>query len=626
MLKWNLLLAVIMSGSGVSAQSLVLDCDRADVLCTDEFLSTVNQATSLEGAVERLPLHVKRNLTFKRGNNIEKSENSLGVLGPHGHKVPEASESATPAQPRLFVWDETSGFTASWNSGNPEHRAFDRIDLYDFDFATNTHRLMPWHPSGLDKIDERGMNCVQCHGEVQRPIFPMYPDWPQFYGEFNDEMAGYPEGSLALRTDLRAMANEFQPIERAFYLDFLKREGAQNPRYSDVLEARATDSRRNPYYPYRPRNTTSPFSDTSRAFFHRPNLRLGVMYNRLTALQTFEKVKKSPLFQKYPDALFYALLDCNWDFVPGQGEAERTVILNQVLASARELNGLSDINLRGARFNASDIREGERNRYFSAVEKGETVYYRHRSYTEKGYQQIPYEDLLRLLGLKIQDLDIRFRHDSNLKVTRGYNVYDPRAYYFTDSAMDIGYIEPRYALNPVCDNNNKPCRFTYGGTYMDGMRYFNSYFDGSATLNELLAAQILLYLTDVNSDFSTKPELNQVRRGLRARIRDPHVYFETLQKKYANFTARLELDKPFFDKMDKIGPWIQLPFQPDLLNIHNREAFWGSSAKTSAIRLRHAQWANAQDKARNRQNRNGGANICWNVYDVMHERLSGRTR
>ncbi|MCC6138226.1 MAG: hypothetical protein IT287_06315 [Bdellovibrionaceae bacterium] len=92
-------------------------------------------------------------------------------------------------------------------------------------------------------------------------------------------------------------------------------------------------------------------------------------------------------------------------------------------------------------------------------------------------------------------------------------------------------------------------------------------------------------------------------------------------KKYMNFEERLKLDKTFFTRMDIISPWLQLPYPPALLNVHNRESFWGTSAKTTSIRLRHAQWANATDRKNNKKNLNNGQNVCWNVYDSMKARF-----
>lgn len=616
---------IFSTSINASAQSQNdVKCGQQDVFCMDELVHIADSSKSLEEVVENLPTHVKQNLTFKRGNNITKTINKMTglIVGPHGHLAPNSdSQSASPTQPRAFVWDEKSGFTASWNSGNKAHKAHDRLDLYDFDFDTNEHRLLSWTAKDgfadhnfVDPTDTQKRSCVTCHGETQRPIFPMYPDWPQFYGEFNDEMAGYSSGQNALRTDLRALGNEFQPKERALYLDFISKEGQTNPRFSTLFDVQPSTglNANNALYPFRPRNTTSPSTDVSRAFHHRPNLRLGVMYNRFAALRTFEDIKKSKVFQKFPDVIFFSLLDCDW----AVDQSERTQILQTFLEGSKALDAqFSTIHLRGAKYTPAELTNTAG--FTMATEGGQTVYYKSRHFSESGYRQIPYEDLLALLELNIADIDIRFRHDAKkISSANKFDVYDSKAFHFTNSAMDIGYVEEKYDLNPICDNSNTPCNFSYSGQYTQSKRYFNSYFDGSATTNELLAGQMLAYL--INTNFSSsQPELRAVRAELRKKITNPNIYFETLMKKYSNFKDRLEYDAPFFNKMDAIGPWIQLPYPPHLLNVHNRESFWGSSAKTTAIRNRHAQWstlANRQSDIRN------ASSICWPVYDSMKAR------
>lgn len=604
------ILALLASSTAFSqfskALEVPIDCASPKQYCRDEFVQMSQSKTSIEDTIKEIPMHVQQNLTLKRGNNIPKR--LVGPLGPHGHRVGGESGSATPQQPRVFVWDEKTGFTASWNSGNPKHTAHDRIDLYDFDFKTKTHRLEAWFP-GKGMVDARFKDasnsaCVDCHGASQRPIFPMYPDWPQFYGEFNDEMSSYDEKAKALRSDLKQMANEFQPIEEEKYFKFINEEAIANARYSLLYAVKPRPipgERPNPYYPFRPRTTTSPFSDVSRAFYYRPNLRLGVMYNRLTALQIFEKIKKSPIYEKYPDVIFYSLMDCNWDAegTSKAGQELRKHILGKLLAEAQSQPKLKSINLRGAQFP-----DGK---------------YLNKDFSEAGYSQIPYEDLLALLDLKIEDVDIRFQTNATFKVQSGYGVFDPKAFYHTDNAMDIGYIKDKYQMNPICDDKGKPCNFSYKGTYMEGLKYFNSYFDGSATTNELLAAQMLLHLTTDADKDSESASIKAVRSSLKTKIKNPTSYFETLQKKYSRFAKRLSLDREFFKKMDLIGPWIQLPFSPDMLNVQNREPFWSKNA--TPVRLRHAQWASLKDRQARKRNSNGGQNLCWNIYDSMKARL-----
>ena len=693
--KFLLIIQVLSSTLITNTFANQIDCSKDDVYCTSEFKSTVGGNDTIASAIAKLPSHVKRNLTFKRGNNLlfhikfyrddnasefarnlplhiaEKvrfeivNENTIwvvfldesikddfiaalpdktsrrlrarlgrgmGYVGPHGHKVSQRkSGSSSPTHPRAFVWDETTGFSATWNSGEvPEHRASSRIDLYDFDFENKKHRLFAWFPKGhpnsgyvgADFLDRSGNTCMTCHGEAQRPIFPMYPDWPQFYGAFNDELSGYPAGKRALRFDLKRLGNLVQPIEYANYFShFLIDQAKTNPRYSTLFDAQLNDFDlaypNNVFYPYRPATITSPFKDTSRAFAHRPNLRLGVLYNRLVALQAFEKIKASPIFQKFPETIFYSLLDCSFDFEFAKSQDVRPLIFDPLMDELKNHDHLKSLELKGPMFEAKELSSYEKRKFFEENYNGVLKYYGHHNYWEKHYKQIPYEDWLKLVGLELRDIDIRFAHNARFRTAKGYRVFEPKSLYFTDNVMDIGYIERKYVTNPICNNSGKACRFTYRGTYMQGMDYFNSYWDGSATTNELLAAQMMLYLTDKDSVLPSS-ELTSFRDYLVRKIKDPSIYFETLTNKYDHFSKRFDLDKTFFKRMDNMSPWIQLPYPPDLINIQNRESFWSQGAKK--IRYRHALWKNLSDRNNGKFNHNEGKNMCVIVKDALFER------
>ncbi len=646
-MKLFLTSSLLLFSSTVFSNSHIPTCSSSIEFCRSEFVSLISSKDQMSDMISSLPQHIRHNLSFKRGNNMNKYENStdphntgLGFLGPHGHKVsPRNSSSATPDQPRVFVWDEKTGFTATWNSGNPNHGGHDRVDIYSFDFSTNQHELAAWQPklnqsSPLIEnfADSKGTRCTSCHGAVKRPIWPMYPDWPQIYGEFNDEMDGYlNRRSTAIRSDLGPMGNDFQARESQLYQRFIRNEGRTNPRYTPLFENKNRAPRDRSYatdhqhYPYRPLNAAANggWNDTSRAFYHRPNLRLGVLYNRLTALQTFEKIKSSTVFQKFPDVMLYSILDCNWTprhDLPEASASRRKKVFTPLLAFAR--NQGINTKLQGPAYSSNELTSAERQQMFQGTVNGSTRYYRYPEYDNpnQSYTQIPYEDLLKLLGLDIKDLDIRYKYNTSMSVSKNnnsYNLFDEKAFYLTESAMDLGYIEPRYRRNPICNRSNRACNFTYQNTYMDGMKYFNSYFDGSATTNELLAAQMFNYLVGPDSSFEEGTPLHIVSEQLKISFPNPDAYYETFRKKYARRTARFRLDEVFFDRMDAISPWIQLPYPEDLLWVHNRESFWGEGAES-----RHAQWSSLNNRQRgNGANRtNGVNNICWSVYSSIYKR------
>lgn len=85
--------------------------------------------------------------------------------------------------------------------------------------------------------------------------------------------------------------------------------------------------------------------------------------------------------------------------------------------------------------------------------------------------------------------------------------------------------------------------------------YFNAYFDGSATFDELLVSKLL-------------EELARDEPAVAAAY-EPH----SLRRKYEGFTARWALDETFFTRMDALGSWVPLPYPRHLGPLHDREPF-----------------------------------------------------
>jgi hypothetical protein len=121
---------------------------------------------------------------------------------------------------------------------------------------------------------------------------------------------------------------------------------------------------------------------------------------------------------------------------------------------------------------------------------------------------VDYRQAWSLFGLTLADVDIRYSWDHS-----GYARTDARG-----KPMEVGYIG----------------------------RYFNSYFDGSATIDELVAAR--LYRGAVGSP-----------RGL--------------TEKYQHLTTRFQYDEAFFRQMDALGRWLPIPFPAELSEVHHRETY-----------------------------------------------------
>lgn len=141
--------------------------------------------------------------------------------------------------------------------------------------------------------------------------------------------------------------------------------------------------------------------------------------------------------------------------------------------------------------------------------------------TVAGGKTFHYRDMLALFGLEVRDIDIRYSYNHE-----GYGNEDASA-----KVMEVGYVD---------------------GTY------WNSYFDGSATIDELLAMQVYEHLSD-----------NPVYADLKGTITDP----DGLVVKYERRAERFKFDKNFFTEMDAKSRWIPIPYPTRLTDVHHREGY-----------------------------------------------------
>ena len=131
--------------------------------------------------------------------------------------------------------------------------------------------------------------------------------------------------------------------------------------------------------------------------------------------------------------------------------------------------------------------------------------------------RLDYKQMWALFGLKINDVDIRYSYNHE-----GYANEDARG-----KIMEVG---------------------TIGS-------YYNSYFDGSATVDELVSASVYTALT---SKFSPLKGL-ATPRGL--------------DEKYSHFAARYQFDATYFKQMDALGKWLAIPYAQEVAAQQHRERF-----------------------------------------------------
>lgn len=131
---------------------------------------------------------------------------------------------------------------------------------------------------------------------------------------------------------------------------------------------------------------------------------------------------------------------------------------------------------------------------------------------------VPYRELLSWFGLAVRDVDIRFAYSNP--------AYDDVADRAKDD-MAIGYLQG----------------------------YWNSYFDGASTFDELLAKRLVDDLAAHSTELGNLVAPN------------------SLLRKYAHLPDRMQLDAEFFRAMDAKGEWIPIPYPSRLNTSQHREGF-----------------------------------------------------
>jgi hypothetical protein len=433
----------------------------------DEILRANPSLVTLDQLPGALPKEYLLNVTLKHGRLFQ---------GEHGHLVESVvSQSSSPSAPRAILWDERSGFAVSYNGGAQGQTEPNRLDTMEFDETAKRFRFAALQFRAPEKpiwqtdadIPEENRKCSRCHGEKTRPIFSMYPDWPSFYGSDNDELS-----------DRRKPVQVREAQEYASFRSSVARSPRYLPLFDDAnLRTNLRGTALYPEWPYRP-NIDTNIEATSRAFAFRPSLRFGVLMNRLMAISAADRIIQHPNFSRFGALFLHDLLECRW---PGQDALETTGWLDAVAS----VNGARPRTVAGAK----------------------TLHYR---------------DLLKMFGLEVADIDIRYSHHHP-----GYANEDA-----TNKVMEVGYI----------DN-----------------AYWNSYFDGSATIDELMSMHLFKRI-------AADPKFADIA----GTIDNP----DGLVVKYSRRVERFKFDKNFFEEMDRKGTWIPIPYPLAKLNeVHHREGF-----------------------------------------------------
>ncbi|MEZ4743834.1 MAG: hypothetical protein R3B45_15545 [Bdellovibrionota bacterium] len=560
--------------------------------------NSIDQTLTMEAAISLLPELLRKNISLKHG---------LNFIGLRGHLIDEGfSQSADVIYPRVILWDEENGFSLSWNGGLPWQIASHQMDVFDFD-----HKQMKFHLHQIDfpikKNDVDGIfpyamkdnsnlssdvACYQCHGPNNRPIFNMYPDWGAFYGSDNDEITtdGVSPAKESNQQKREKLEYKFNYLSREGSFYRLFREGmdisdetglskfkdnltqvfkkyVDDTNLSDTFKSKAREKMSNlnkvsleahenaikryepllrvldsPYYkgfsddfkghitsakdhfPFRPSNEGA-IDHQSRSFFFRPNLRVGILYSRLNAKFIYYNYLKPSFSGSIENGILretflFSALDCNWQ--------DHEVLYKKLIEKM----------------------------HFSSFK------------SPTGRPRVHFIELLRKFQhkdsgavLRLRDYDIRLAYNNS-----SYSDIDPdngKEYLkkFTTNVMGLGYY--------IVGSDSSAQLERYGTKfnnefYQNGDYYFNSYWDGSATINEYLAAMII-----------SDPELKASGHS-----------FDGVRNflfKYGRLFDRFNLDKKYFYAIDTILSedmenksvigWVPAPYPNDIGGEHHREGF-----------------------------------------------------
>ena len=533
-----------------------------------------NAVSTLEQVPPLLSKSFVSNFTLKHG--LMTDEKGALVLGPRGHlpeaDVPGLGMHSEPLAPRAFVFDPYSAFIISYNGGKKSdgvtpQQGGDDLDTLSFDFNTKTFQLskiaFPLQIQGQAVLSTQ--KCSLCHGDNGRPIFSMYPDWPRFYGSDNDELRlgqeplspEDPPSNFAGADAMTLKRRSVQLREFGFFHQFKDEVAPHNPRYSALFSSEAYGvhnfaESNSVYreYPYRS-DVEQPgqeldASSVSRSFTRRAGLRFNLLTSRLLVQQVVRKIETHPRFSQYGNFFVYNMMRCGVETAAGGTPVAVMQKWNTpILSTLKEVENAGRI--RYSKWNVQAVDDTQRllphGSFALPVVNGE----KKLSLRESG-KLLDYGQNLALFDLKINDIDMRFTyyHDSYLPENSYKDLCAGSAgKHCGDQVMQVGYLQNSY---------------------------FNSYNDGSTTMDEHLTAELLTVLSRTNTELANY-----------LKLRGPFA-IRGLLNKYAGatFEKRMVYDREFFTQMDAYSKWFSLPYPMEagfkddhdsLFNLHHRAPF-----------------------------------------------------
>ncbi|MEY4631414.1 MAG: hypothetical protein RIQ81_1534 [Pseudomonadota bacterium] len=255
-------------------------------------------------------------------------------------------QSATPEAPRAIVFGEDARLVITFN-GSPDQSNFNHVELMQFiDTGTGTGRFelrdIAFATDGSRAAMVSGPNpatCMRCHGTDPKPLWEDYDRWPGAYGEEDDALIDFDDGTKYPPTGFNdnAKVKRHRQHLREFRAFVASKD--QHPRYKRLSFPAGTDS---PVAPYIPtiRSGQPPL---------RPNLRLTDLFSKLNAMRVAGMLI-NPANAKSPDQCFKTvapviaaqILDCdgNENFKDSMNQISQQLKADELKAATERPQGV----------------------------------------------------------------------------------------------------------------------------------------------------------------------------------------------------------------------------------------------------------------------------------------------
>jgi len=563
---------------------------------------TVGDQVQLDQVPAKLSKEFRANFMLKYGQPMKADGQKMASRpGARGHKPEEDIEGmgihASPSSPRVYVFDPKTGQTISYNGGAKNQVGSSTLDLMTFEEKTSSfHFGKIDFPISKGKAVLKSNTCVACHGgaagEKQRPIFSMYPDWPRFFGSDNDELKlgrDFPtEASIPKAADsLTKQRIQLQQMEWTFFEYFKKQILPGNKRYEPLFDVNAfnvhgyQDLKGNKVamsdyeeYPYRPdaedvkadgSNAKLDKSDPSRAFARRAGLRFNLLQSRLLVRQVVDQITKHSNFKEYGNFFVYNMMRCAPESLYAATGGNRQIRSEKIQKLYEKWSPKLSATLKAvADQGVIKYKYWDNNWKYSAanqsplLDEGSFNMKEGLKFIGQDKVLLEYGQNLALFGLKINDVDMRFTYyHEDYRPSKAFRTYKN----IPEGAMQVGYLEDTY---------------------------FNSYNDGSTTMDEHLTSRMLAALAkQTSAEHSFKDKSGKLKAKVTLaeylKFKRPLIARGLLDKYSGeDFEKRLVTDRVFFKRMDELSTWFSLPYpykagdqgkSTSFIELHHRAPF-----------------------------------------------------